>query len=45
MLQKCGGPDTLWRKVEPFLIVAPSVIAASLLAMLFWIKQLYAEFG
>lgn len=42
---KCGGPGTLWRKVEPLLIVAPCVIAASWLAMLFWIKQLYAEFG
>jgi len=42
---KCGGSGTLWKKVEPFLIVAPSVIAAALLAMLFWIKQLYAEFG
>jgi len=41
----CGGPGTLWMGVEPFLIVAPCVIAASWLAMLFWIKQLYTEFG
>ncbi|KAF8798010.1 hypothetical protein BYT27DRAFT_7124222 [Phlegmacium glaucopus] len=41
----CGGPDTLWRKVEPFLIVSPCIIAASWFFMLFWIKQLYAEFG
>lgn len=45
MLQDCGGPGTLWKKVEPFLIVAPCVIGAALLAMLFWVKQLYAEFG
>ncbi|KAF8163287.1 hypothetical protein B0H34DRAFT_694846 [Crassisporium funariophilum] len=41
----CGGPGTLWRQIEPFLIVAPCVIAASWFLMLFWIKQLYAEFG
>jgi len=43
--QNCDGPGTLWRKIEPLLIVAPCVIAAAWLAMLFWIKQLYAEFG
>lgn len=42
---KCGGPNTLWKKILPFLIVAPCVIGASWLFMLFWIKQLYAEFG
>ncbi|GLB34970.1 hypothetical protein LshimejAT787_0205350 [Lyophyllum shimeji] len=41
----CGGPGTLWKRVEPFLIVAPCVIAASWLMILFWIKQLYGEFG
>ncbi|KAF8654126.1 hypothetical protein AX16_003657 [Volvariella volvacea WC 439] len=41
----CGGEGTLWTRVQPFLIVAPCVIAASWFAMLFWIKQLYAEFG
>jgi hypothetical protein len=41
----CDGPGTLWRRIEPFLIVAPCVIAASWIAMLFWIKELYAEFG
>lgn len=42
---QCDGPGTLWRKVEPFLITAPCIIAAAWLLMLFWIKQLYAEFG
>jgi len=42
---QCGGKGTLFESVEPFLIVAPCIIAASWLAMIFWIKQLYAEFG
>lgn len=42
---ECGGPGTLWKHVEPFLITAPCVIAASWFFMLFWIKQLYGEFG
>ncbi|KAK7446376.1 hypothetical protein VKT23_004228 [Stygiomarasmius scandens] len=41
----CDVPGSLWRKIEPFLIVAPCVIAGSWLFMLFWIRQLYAEFG
>ncbi|THH32137.1 hypothetical protein EUX98_g2050 [Antrodiella citrinella] len=39
------GPGTLWRKVLPFLIVSPCIIAASLAVMLFWVRQLYFEFG
>jgi len=42
---QCGGAGSLWRKVEPFLVVVPCIIAASWFFMLFWIKQLYAEFG
>ncbi|PPQ81159.1 hypothetical protein CVT24_007943, partial [Panaeolus cyanescens] len=45
VVQNCGGPGTLWAQVEPLLIVAPCVIAASWFIMLFWVKQLYAEFG
>ncbi|KAF9532963.1 hypothetical protein CPB83DRAFT_846682 [Crepidotus variabilis] len=41
----CGGPGTLWAKVEPYLIVAPCIIAASWISMLFFIKKLYSEFG
>jgi len=41
----CGGINSLWRKIQPFLIVAPCIIALSWFVMLFWIKQLYAEFG
>ncbi|KAK0240161.1 hypothetical protein EDD85DRAFT_824515 [Armillaria nabsnona] len=42
---KCDGPGSLWRRVEPYLIVTPCVIAASWLSILFWTKQLYEEFG
>jgi len=42
---KCDGPGTLFRKVEPFLIVTPCILAASWFILLFWIKELYAEFG
>ncbi|THU89511.1 hypothetical protein K435DRAFT_759604 [Dendrothele bispora CBS 962.96] len=44
-LISCDVPGSLWRKIEPFLIVAPCVIAGSWLFMLFWIRQLYVEFG
>ncbi|KDQ33277.1 hypothetical protein PLEOSDRAFT_1073557 [Pleurotus ostreatus PC15] len=43
--QTCDGPGSLWRRVRPFLIVAPCVIGASWAIMLFFVKQLYAEFG
>ncbi|KAF8447977.1 hypothetical protein L210DRAFT_3619381 [Boletus edulis BED1] len=35
----------LLHKVEPFLIVAPCIVAASWLFLIFWLKQLYGEFG
>ncbi|KAG1853705.1 hypothetical protein DFJ58DRAFT_789242 [Suillus subalutaceus] len=40
-------PDAnqLWNRVQPFLIVAPCIVAASWFFLVFWIKQLYAEFG
>jgi hypothetical protein len=41
----CDGPGTLWNKIQPFLITAPCIIAASWFFMLFWVKALYAEFG
>jgi len=41
----CGGPGTLWRKVEPYLIVVPCVIGLSWFFLMFWVKELYAEFG
>ncbi|KAJ8583225.1 hypothetical protein M405DRAFT_775694 [Rhizopogon salebrosus TDB-379] len=40
-----SDPDQLWHKVQHFLIVAPCVIAASWFFLMFWIKQLYSEFG
>ncbi|KAJ7582730.1 hypothetical protein C8J56DRAFT_955575 [Mycena floridula] len=41
----CSGPDSLWGKIKPFLIVVPCVIATSWIILIFLIKQLYAEFG
>ncbi|KAF5391303.1 hypothetical protein D9757_001907 [Collybiopsis confluens] len=44
-LINCDVPGSLWRKILPFLVVTPCVIAASWLIILFWVKQLYGEFG
>ncbi|KAJ7097943.1 hypothetical protein B0H15DRAFT_1008462 [Mycena belliarum] len=44
-LINCDGPGSLWRAVKPFLIVVPCVIAAAWFVMMFWIKELYSEFG
>ncbi|KAF4579036.1 hypothetical protein EYR36_000845 [Pleurotus pulmonarius] len=41
----CDGPGSLWRRVQSYLIVAPCVIGVSWAVMLFFVKQLYAEFG
>jgi len=41
----CSKRESVWQEVQPFLIVAPCIIAASWFFMLFWIKKLYAEFG
>lgn len=40
-----GGPGTLWQTVLPFLIVAPVVIAVAWLLMIWFVRQLYYEFG
>ncbi|KAH9901321.1 hypothetical protein C8Q73DRAFT_677483 [Cubamyces lactineus] len=40
-----GGPGTLWQNVFPFLIVPPVVIGVSWLVMIFFVRQLYLEFG
>jgi len=42
---RCGGSGTLWRSVQPFLIVAPCIIGGSWLLMIFLIWKLYYEFG
>lgn len=42
---RCGGPGTLWSSIQPFLIVAPCIIAGVWLLMIFLIKSLYSEFG
>ncbi len=45
-LSKTGsGPGSLWRKVLPYLIVTPVIIAASWISLLFWVRELYFEFG
>jgi uncharacterized membrane protein YidH (DUF202 family) len=41
----CDGPGTLSNQVKPFLIVAPCIIGASWLVLVFFFKQLYEEFG
>ncbi|KAJ7774644.1 hypothetical protein DFH07DRAFT_106262 [Mycena maculata] len=41
----CPGPGSLWNAVEPFLIVVPCIIAAAWFVMMFWIRELYSEFG
>ncbi|KAI0362022.1 hypothetical protein OH77DRAFT_1584513 [Trametes cingulata] len=40
-----GGAGTLWQSVLPFLIVSPVVIGVSWLVMIFFVRQLYHEFG
>ncbi|KAF9477383.1 hypothetical protein BDN70DRAFT_995014 [Pholiota conissans] len=41
----CEGPGTLWNEIRPLLIAAPCIIGGSWFFMLFFIKQLYSEFG
>jgi len=41
----CDGPGTLWQAIQPFLIVVPCIIAGAWFVMMFWIKELYSEFG
>ncbi|KAF9053658.1 hypothetical protein BDZ89DRAFT_1098183 [Hymenopellis radicata] len=41
----CTGPGSLWNRILPFLIVTPCVIGVSWFFLMFFIKQLYAEFG
>ncbi|KAG6335359.1 hypothetical protein ID866_3722 [Astraeus odoratus] len=45
-LSQCNSDETfLWDKVMPFLVIAPCVISASWVLLMFWIKRLYQEFG
>ncbi|KAF8959070.1 hypothetical protein BDZ97DRAFT_1667689 [Flammula alnicola] len=41
----CDGPGTLWNEIRPLLIAAPCIIGGTWFFMLFWIRQLYGEFG
>ncbi|KAI0818605.1 hypothetical protein BC629DRAFT_1463133 [Irpex lacteus] len=40
-----GGVGSLWKKVEPFLIVSPVIIGVSWLSLAYWARELYFEFG
>ncbi|OJT06077.1 UPF0658 Golgi apparatus membrane protein C23H3.04 [Trametes pubescens] len=40
-----GGPGTLWQTVFPFLIVSPVIIGVSWLVLIFFVRELYHEFG
>ncbi|KAI8998694.1 hypothetical protein BD414DRAFT_475798 [Trametes punicea] len=40
-----GGPGTLWHSVFPFLVVPPVMIGVSWAVMIFFVQQLYYEFG
>lgn len=44
-LKTCGGPGTLYNKVEHFLFAVPIVIAAAWVIMIFFVRTLYSEFG
>ncbi|ELU45700.1 zf-C2H2 domain-containing protein [Rhizoctonia solani AG-1 IA] len=41
----CSGPDGLFALVEKFLIVVPVILGASLLSMIYFVRELYHEFG
>lgn len=43
--QACGTSGSLWMKIRPLLIAAPCIIGAAWFVMLFFLKQLYEEFG
>ncbi|KAG8729345.1 hypothetical protein FRC12_021044 [Ceratobasidium sp. 428] len=41
----CSGPDGLYALVSKFLIVVPAILGASLLVMIYFVRELYHEFG
>lgn len=41
----CGGPGTLYAKVEHLLLAVPIVIAVAWVVMIFFVRTLYSEFG
>jgi len=45
VMKNCSGPGSLYDRVEKFLIVSPSILAASLLLLIYFTWQLYLEFG
>lgn len=45
LLKSCGGPGTLYKKVEHLLIAAPATIAVAWVILIFFVRALYFEFG
>ena len=43
--KSCGGPGTLYKKVEHFLFAVPATIAAAWVILIFFVRALYFEFG
>ncbi|KDQ19868.1 hypothetical protein BOTBODRAFT_27291 [Botryobasidium botryosum FD-172 SS1] len=41
----CSGPSSLYHLVEAFLIVVPCILAASLVSLVWFTRQLFSEFG
>ncbi|CAE6466775.1 unnamed protein product [Rhizoctonia solani] len=41
----CSGPNGLFALVEKFLIVVPVILGVSLLSMIYFVRELYHEFG
>lgn len=41
----CDGPHTLFSRIRPFLIAAPVIIGASSAFLVYFLKELYGEFG
>ncbi|KAF8503574.1 hypothetical protein F5888DRAFT_1004223 [Russula emetica] len=41
----CGGPGTLFKKVEHLLIAVPATIAVAWVILIFFVRALYFEFG
>ncbi len=44
-LKSCGGPGTLYRKVEHLLIAVPGIIALAWVILILFVRALYYEFG
>ena len=43
--QHGDGSGTVWSRVFPFLVVSPVIIGVTWLVMMWFVRQLYYEFG